>query len=173
MSSYIIGLMNIFVLHDSPVASARLQCDKHVVKMVLESAQMLCAVFPNGDAPYKRAYYNHPCTKWTRESLQNYEWHLKHAMELALEYNRRYDKIHKSFQVIKWCSENYESLNLPDIGMTPFAQAMPDEYKHEDPVEAYRAFYEGEKMDFAKWDRSEWVKPRWLYDMILKQKGEN
>ena len=60
--------MNIFVLDTDPQTAARLMCNKHVVKMILESAQMLCSAFENGEAPYRRAYYNHPCTKWARES---------------------------------------------------------------------------------------------------------
>ena len=63
--------MNIFKLDESPVVSAKYACDKHVVKMILESAQMLCAVHPEGTAPYKRSFYNHPCTKWVRESNLN------------------------------------------------------------------------------------------------------
>ena len=95
--------MNIFVLDESPVVSAKYACDKHVVKMILESAQMLCSVQPEGTAPYKRTHYNHPCTKWVRESSRNYEWLLIHAYALCDEYTRRYDKVHKTQAVIEWC----------------------------------------------------------------------
>jgi hypothetical protein len=71
--------MNIFVLDTDPQIAAGFLCNKHVVKMSLESAQMLCSAFENGEAPYKRSYYNHPCTKWARESQANYEWLLAHA----------------------------------------------------------------------------------------------
>ena len=155
--------MNIFVVNKDPAIAARQLCDKHVVKMILESAQMLCSAFENGEAPYRRAYYNHPCTKWARESQANYEWLLVHAYELCEEYFHRYGKIHKSLDAIDWCDNNSHNLNLPDIGLTPFAQAMPEEYKDNNPVRAYRAYYNGETAYFAKW--SERKCPRWFkYD---------
>ena len=95
--------MNIFVVNDDPKVAAQNLCDKHVVKMILESAQMLCSAFKNGEAPYKRSYYNHPCTKWARESQVNYEWLLTHAYELCEEYLLRYGKIHKPLDAIDWC----------------------------------------------------------------------
>jgi hypothetical protein len=141
--------MNIFVLDENPIAAAKFACDKHVVKMILESAQLLCSVHPEGTAPYKRTHYNHPCTKWTRESEHNYDWLISHAYALCLEYTKRYGKVHKSQQVIKWCDENRPK--LPQCGPTPFAQAMPEQYKNDDIVEAYRAYYLGEKKRFATW----------------------
>jgi len=153
--------VNIFVLENCPVNAAKSQCDKHVVKMVLESAQMLCAAFEKGEAPYRRCHYNHPCTKWVRHSKQNYEWLLEHAKALAKEYTRRYNKVHKSEAVIEWCKHQYWKLNLPSKGLTPFAQAMPQEYKSPCPVTAYRNYYQGEKSGFAKWtgrDVPSWFK---------------
>lgn len=143
--------MNIFILSKDPQKAAHYLCDKHVVKMVLESAQMLCSAFPSGDAPYKRAYYNHPCTKWARESQQNYRWLLGHAAALCIEYSLRYGKCHKSWDAIQWCNNNHDKLGLPNVGLTEFAQAMPDEYKQPCPVSAYRAYYNGDKHSFAKW----------------------
>ena len=141
--------MNIFVLDENPIIAARYACDKHVVKMILESAQMLCSVHPEGAAPYKRSFYNHPCTKWVRASTHNYSWLIAHAYALCSEYTNRYDKVHKTQKVIEWCDENRPE--LPHIGLTPFAQAMPEQYKNNDIVEAYRAYYIGEKKDFATW----------------------
>ena len=90
--------MNIFVLDECPVISAQMQCDKHVVKMPLETAQMLCSVFHRhglGDkVPYKEAHRNHPCTLWAGDSADNFIWLWKHGMELCFEYTRRYNKIH-------------------------------------------------------------------------------
>ena len=113
--------MNIFAVDADPKIAAQQLCDKHVVKMILESAQMLCAVFPNGDAPYRRAFYNHPCTKWARESAENYEWLLDHAYAMCQEYTRRYGKVHKSLDAIGWCGSNYHKLNIPRKGLTKFA----------------------------------------------------
>ena len=141
--------MNIFVLDKNPHVAAMYACDKHVVKMILESAQMLCSVHPEGTAPYKRGFYNHPCTKWVRASSENYDWLIEHARALCTEYTRRYGKVHKSEKVIDWCDANRPE--LPDVGLTPFAQAMPEDYKNEDAVEAYRTYYRNDKRRFATW----------------------
>ena len=148
--------MNIFALNISPVVSAQIQHDKHVVKMVLESAQMLCSTFdPNlYDVPYKRVHYNHPCTKWARENIGNFFWLVNHGLALASEYTYRYGKVHMSEKVIKWCKKNILSTDIskhPTI--TPFAQAMPDEYKDKYSVLAYRKYYVGEKLHNAKWTK--------------------
>ena len=141
--------MNIFVLDESPVVSAKYACDKHVVKMILESAQMLCAVHPEGTAPYKRSFYNHPCTKWVRESARNYEWLLLHAYALCEEYTSRYDKVHKIEAIIEWCDNNRPE--LPNIEMTKQPTCMPDYCKTESVVDSYRKYYINEKAKFAKW----------------------
>jgi hypothetical protein len=151
--------MNIFYLHQDPSVAARYQCDKHVVKMTLETAQLLCSPFEPDQAPYKRAHYNHPSAKWCRESKSNYEWLLKHGFELCREYTRRYGKIHKSQDVIEWCELNYDNLIFEKEELTPMPQCMPEEYKSIDPVEAYRTYYLKDKIYFAKWNYSE--KPEW------------
>ena len=152
--------MNIFAVDKDPKISAQQLCDKHVVKMILESAQMLCSAFPNGDAPYKRAFYNHPCTIWARESQENYEWLLAHAYAMCQEYTRRYGKVHKSIYAIEWCGKNYIKLQLPQKGLTKFAQAMPEQYKNKCSVTAYRSYYNGEKAGFATWKKRE--TPKWF-----------
>ena len=106
--------MNIFVLDNDPIVAAQSQSDKHVVKMVLETAQMLCAAFPPGEAPYKRSYYNHPCTVWARKSDDNYYWLCRHGIALSVEYTHRYGKRHKSQDVIEWCLLNAYKLKLPE-----------------------------------------------------------
>ena len=156
--------MNIFWLDHHPVQAAMYMCDKHVIKMALESAQMLCAPFEDGQAPYRRAYYNHPCTKWARESQTNYDWLTSHALALCEEYERRYEKEHGCLDVIEWCDSNRAQLKLSKRGLTKPAQAMPDWYKDENPVKAYRSYYMNEKAYFASWDRAgsipEWWKPQ-------------
>ena len=147
--------MNIFAVHEDPKTSAQQLCDKHVVKMILESAQMLCSAYPNGDAPYKRAFYNHPCTIWARESQENYEWLLTHAYAMCQEYTRRYGKVHKSIDAIEWCGKNYIKLRLPQKGLTKFAQAMPEQYKNKCSITAYRSYYNGEKARIATWKKRE------------------
>ena len=143
--------MNIFVLSEDPEESARMQCDKHVVKMILESGQMLCAAHDPGEAPWKRTHFNHPCTVWTRSSRANYEWLSVHGLELCAEYTRRYGRRHGAEDVLLWCAENIPR-NLPDVGLTPFAVAIKDKRYHlGDVVSSYRAYYLGEKSRFAKW----------------------
>ena len=144
--------MNIFVVDEDPVIAAQQLCDKHVVKMILESAQMLCTVAheQGWNAPYKKAHPKHPCTLWVGKSAENWSWLITHGLAMAEEYTRRYGRVHKSAEVIKWCA------TLPvqfagGRGLTPFAQAMPEQYKNECAVTAYRAYYHGEKANFATW----------------------
>lgn len=139
--------MNVFVLNRDPALAARDQCNKHVVKMILESAQLLVTAFPDGTTPYKHTHVNHPCGKWTRASLSNYAWLLTHALELCSEYTRRYGKVHKTEDVIVSLGRP----DLPDVGLTPFAQAMPEQHRNVDPVVAYRSYYIADKARIAKW----------------------
>ena len=92
--------MNIFYLHRDPYKAAEYQYNKHVVKMILESAQMLCTAHhhydEDTDVPYKKAHYNHPSTIWTRESDEHYMWLFDHMVALGKEYTKRYGKTHLS-----------------------------------------------------------------------------
>lgn len=154
--------MNIFVLSpEGPEASARDQCDKHVVKMVLESAQLLCSPFDPGVAPYKRTHFNHPCSVWARSSKDNYLWLVEHALALSDEYSFRYGRTHKSQATIEWCRDRVSRLSLPDAGLTSLPQAMPEQYRGPDTVEAYRAYYIGDKARFARWDKGRPAPPWW------------
>lgn len=145
--------MNIFVVDRDPRRAARALCDRHVVKMLLESAQLLCSPFPKGFAPYKPTHMNHRCAVWLRVSRSNYVWLLRHAEELCEEYTRRYGKVHSSQSVIQWADNHVHDVRYEQAWprLTPFAQAMPDQYKNRDAVKAYRAFYNGEKASFATW----------------------
>lgn len=159
--------MNIFILSRYPVIAAQTQCDKHVVKMVLESAQLLCSPYDPGTAPYRRTHYNHRCSVWTRTSQANYAWLIRHAKALASEYTMRYGKRHKSTDIILWCEDNQHRLEFLKQGMTPFAQAMPDEYRREDAVEAYRAYYLGQKYTFAKWEKGREAPDWWKHEYAV------
>ena len=155
--------MNIFFLDYDVKLCARDHCDKHCVKMILETAQLLCSVHHTTDqvtdqVPYKLSHKNHPCSIWVRSSLSNYLYLCELGIELCLEYTERYGKRHKSEEVIMWCIENKP--NIKDIGFTTPPKAMPDEYKVEDVVESYRNFYAGEKLKFAKWKNGYY--PSWL-----------
>ena len=142
--------MNIFVLDLCPVKAAQYQCDRHVVKMVLETAQLLCTAFD--DAPYKKTHVNHPCAVWTRAARGNYEWLVSHGIALANEYKQRYGKTHRSLDTILWCNDNVHKVNTFTQAInTPFAQAMPDQYKDANPVLAYRRYYVTDKARIARW----------------------
>jgi hypothetical protein len=136
--------MNIFFLSFNPRIAAEHHCDKHVVKMILETAQLLYTaheVLPPGG--YKKTHLNHPCAIWTRESQDNYIWLCQLGMALCVEYTFRYGKIHKTQAHIEWLTANVPV--LPQVGVTEIRQAMPIEYKRPNPVEAYQAYYRENK----------------------------
>ena len=149
--------MNIFILDLNPYRAAEYHCDQHVIKMLLESAQMLCTIAQKYgcDAPYRPTHAKHPCTLWLEQSRTNWEWLVELSRGLNEEYKKRYNKHidHKSWTVIQSLTCPSE---LPDVGLTPFAQAMPEHYRNpNDVVQAYRAFYVGEKLTFATWKNSQ------------------
>jgi len=158
--------MNIFYFYDCPVLSAQAQPDKMLVKMPLETAQMLCTAHRELDGDdyadevglYKRAYWNHPCTVWARESYDNYRWLYKHFIALGNEYKYRYGREHGSITKLKDVLEPCP-LNINKEKMTPPAQAMPHEYKNDDPIKAYRDYCTHEK-HYAKWEKGR-DKPEW------------
>lgn len=123
--------MNIFVLDNCAIQAARLQCNKHVLKMILESAQIVSTVASNLGihAKYKPTHVNHPCVVWAGKYKDNYEWLCIHALELCKEYTYRYGKVHKSQEVIE------ELLAVADKlpnGSSHFVQCMPEEYRGKD-----------------------------------------
>lgn len=154
--------MNIFVLDKNPVQAAQYHCDKHVVKMVLESAQLLSTVnhkchtwfFPM----YKPTHQNHPCTLWLMESKANYKWCWDLFNALCREYTFRYNKIHASSSLLWLLSVIPKP--LPDIGLTPFAQAMPTIFKSDDAVLSYRQYYQEAKAQFLTYRNRPF--PDWL-----------
>ena len=140
--------MNIFVLHLDPKLCAKYHCDKHVVKMILETAQILYSVhwmagtcLPSN--AYKLTHKNHPCSIWARTSLDNYIWLCKLGKHLCDEYSIRYCQVHKTSEHINWLMNNTPV--IPEIGLTKWALAMPDIYKTDDVVDSYRKFYIGSK----------------------------
>ena len=139
--------MNIFYLHKDPVKAAQYQYNKHVVKMILESAQMLCTAHHcYGDAeqkanvPYKQAHLNHPSTVWARQSRQTYMWLYYHMISLGNEYEKRYNKQHLT---ITKCGDFLATppKHIQGNEWVQPPQAMPDEYKHKDSIIAYWQYY--------------------------------
>jgi hypothetical protein len=164
--------MNIFFLDYDVKKCAQYHVDKHVVKMILETAQLLCGVHhvtahdtahDTAHVPYKLSHKNHPCSIWSRESLSNYLYLCELGLELCNEYTYRYGKRHKSQDVIEWCLVNKP--NIKDIGFTEPAKAMPDEFKVKSVVQSYRNYYMGAKSGFAVWKNRE--KPFWFQEKVL------
>ena len=148
--------MNIFVLADDTTQCAEDHCDKHIVKMILEYAQLLSTahhVLDGEDAPegiYKKTHVNHPSAVWARETSMNYIWLYSLLGDCMYEYSVRYGKDHATERLAPMLC--HKPKNIPFGNVTEMPQCMPDEYKREgDPVGAYRAYYKGEKAHFAKW----------------------
>ena len=164
--------MNIFALSINPREAARWHVDKHIVKMPLETAQILCTVrrsyYDDDTAPYRSTHQNHPCCKWAAESVQNYVWLCILGIELCKEYTYRYNKIHKCQAIIEECLENIPK-KMRNTGRTGFVQAMPDHCKMDDSVLAYRNYYVKEKSHLASW-RSRDI-PDWWSNAYLPSKS--
>ena len=167
--------MNIFILSENPVQAAQLQCDKHVVKMIVESAQMLSTahrildgretrqrsksgktnvkywVHPTKEGVlYKAVHVGHPCTVWTMESIANYIWHYDHFVALCDEYQYRYGKVHGTDTLLRNVLIT-PPVNIPETGLTPFPLAMksnPECMFPNDPVKSYRMFYQTKQARF-------------------------
>jgi hypothetical protein len=150
--------MNIFYLDKDPVKAAQYQYNKHVVKMILESAQMLCTAhhhyaeelgYDNSYIPYKKAHYNHPSTIWTRQNSRNYYWLYHHMLALGDEYTKRYNKTHLTISKC-WQPLQYVPTGMPIGGpITQPPQAMPDEFKRDCAIHAYWLYYVYDKKHIA------------------------
>jgi len=169
--------MNIFVLNENPKIAAIEQCDKHIVKMVLESAQMLSTAHRLLDGVvetrksvsgktnvkywrmeddnlesimYKAAHVAHPCTLWTMESSANYQWHYEHFVALCDEYKYRYGKTHLSDTKLRYILKD-QPKTIPTGSQTAFRLAMgsnPECIDKANPVESYRKFYKTKQQRF-------------------------
>lgn len=171
--------MNIFFLSFDPEECARYYCDQHVLKLIIEIAQMLyCAHHvcekndkwkkSSPDNAYKQCFTNHPITKWCRQSKEHYSFACKLGLELCKEYTYRYNKIHKTQKHLEWLKEHsnlafdtnleysqkqYVSRKILNNKLTPIPLAMPSEYNDPDPITAYRTYYKEEKLKFARYTK--------------------
>ena len=188
--------MNIFYLDKDPVKAAKYSCDKHVIKMILESAQMLCTAHrvqdgemvigksatgrkrttykhPNSNMDailYGAGWLKHPSCIWIMDSAYNYMWLYKHMMALGDEYTKRYGKVHLTIQklgdLLKHPPKN-AALNKKGYDATP---AMPEECKIPgDSVASYRKYYIMKKARFATWKNR--VPPKWFAEGLIKHLG--
>jgi len=162
-------IMNIFYLSNEPKEIAYQLCDKHIVKMPLESAQMLSSAW--WSLPYDKikhkigkiyrpVHMGHPSTIWTYSARENYLWHYKLFEEMLKEYTRRYNKVHKSSELLEELAE----CPLTEGAFTEPPQCMPDKYKCDDTITAYRNYYIGDKTRFAKYAYG--PTPTWLEEYI-------
>jgi hypothetical protein len=143
--------MNIFYFSECPITSAKAQPDKMLVKMPLETAQMLCTAhrivgredYCNEHGLYKKAYL----------------WLYAHFLALGREYKFRYGREHASITKLKMPLVRLPANIKVAYEKTPLAQAMPDEYKNNNPIKAYRDYCIHEK-HYAKWEKGR-DKPEW------------
>jgi hypothetical protein len=182
--------MNLFVLAVGVKAAAQAHGDKHVVKMLLEACQMLytahwTAVYPeiigtkpkalatpqsmvsaplrsDGGIGYRPAHINHPCTKWIRASLGNYEWAAKLALALVDEYEFRWPgRIHSCKVHAEWLATNQPF--LPRLPRIDFAVAMDDIFKvGSNAIASYRNYYRKSKASKGLTVYTKRVPPSWL-----------
>jgi hypothetical protein len=146
--------MNIFYLHQDPNIAAKAMTNKHVIKMILESAQLLSTahhILDGENSPYKELLYrrthaNHPSAIWVRESSANYQWLYEHFTALGAEYTERYGKTHKSIRQLSNILKNIPH-NIQCGKATPIKIAIANTtWHHRDPVTSYRNYYENEKL---------------------------
>ena len=166
--------MNIFVTDPNPFTSAQCLPDKHIVKMPLETCQMLAIVasdkwghgfgtLPKLDGtPYKTekgAFRNHPCTVWAQS---NYTWLIMHGLALCKEYTYRYGKKHSCYSTITHCTHIFP---LQVSEPTTFTRAMPDEYKYDDTIDnftAYKRYISSKPWASSNYLRKPDRKPDWI-----------
>ena len=152
--------MNIFVTHPSPIQSARNLPDKHIVKMPLETCQMLAIIYSDwyygvgklykkDGTPYatkRGAFRSHPCTIWAAENQYNLAWLIRHGYALCHEYQARYDKVHTCFDVISQAERIYHrsfdiiSLSYASRLVKSFTRAMPEYLKYDDTIDTIEAY---------------------------------
>lgn len=167
--------MNIFYIHKDPVIAARAMTDKHVVKMIVESAQLMSTAHRYLDGEmyitlsksgsrlkrwnhptldhilYKSCFINHPSGVWIREAEENYMWLFHHFSALCDEYTARYGKIHSTDTLLRDIFKNPPK-NIPKMGPTPMRIAITDRRHHvpNNPVQSYLNYYIAEKLKNEK-----------------------
>lgn len=159
--------MNIFAVEEHPHEAAQALVDKHVVKMILETVQMISTVANSRGyvAPYRSTHAKHPCTIWAASHPANMSWLFDHGFELCREYSRRYGKIHASEKHLQSLLDDLhvwwpEVVTAKWQDHTTFAQAMPEEFRGSCSVQAYRSYYRSAKSHLAKWKNPD-RKPSW------------
>jgi len=134
--------MNVFVCDVDPVIAAQSLADKHVVKMVVETAQMLSAACELSgitfEGQYRLTHRHHPCVQALLEQNTYVRWTVLHGLALCSEYTRRYDRRHKSQNIIETAASLLPWDTTADFDFEQFPRAVFDEFKGLNVVEAYR-----------------------------------
>ncbi len=154
--------MNIFILDWNIYKNVQYYGNKHVIKMITESAQILSSAIHLSNTElnenvYKLTHQHHPCVKWVTESLSNWMWLKQLVIELNKEYVYRYNKNvnHLAYEKVL----TYPIPNLNDIGPTPFKIVVKDKINN-NVVDCYRYSYMTNKRHLAIWKKRE--TPKWF-----------
>jgi len=176
--------MNIFYLHADPTLCAQQHVNKHVIKMIVEYAQLLSTAHRLLDGVetlgvsaagrsvkrwqlpderdgllYHATHNQHPSALWTRASAENYQWLYCLFVAVLTEYSFRYDKIHATARLIQPLQSSPNYIALQDF--TEPTPAMPDDYKvTNDVVQSYRNYYQGSKSHLFAWKNR--AVPDWI-----------
>ena len=178
--------MNIFYLDHDVTKCAEMHNDKHVVKMILEYAQLLSTAhrvidgveleglsdsgrkrkfWTLGDSRdytlYKATHINHPSAIWCRKGIVQYRWLHNLLIELCKEYTYRYGKIHKVERSgLLWELEKSPKNIHIDVFWSEPTPAMPDNVKIPgDSIKSYRNYYINNKTHLANWKKR--TTPEW------------
>jgi len=164
--------MNLFFLDESNDLSSQYHVDKHVIKMRVEIAQMLCTAHhvlnPSSNIPYRLSHKNHPMSIWVRSSKENYMFALDLGFRLCeeLEY-RKGTKVQKVLDTLEWCKNNIHNIKFDSEGLTTPPSCMPDNTKIflsprclKEVIKNYRNYYKKDKKHLHKW--SDRDIPWWL-----------
>lgn len=154
--------MNLFILDFMPVTAAQYNCDRHVIKIILEAVEMMAYAYDADDfKPLKwvhkaNRHLNHPMSRWVRASRQNFDWTYQHAVALCQEYTFRYDKVHSYEQHVQWIGMNMPIDNLSNFGQTDWPRCFGP-WKDilettNNAVQDYRKYYMVAKR-FATWKK--------------------
>ena len=158
--------MNIFAIEGNEktgevdwIKSAKSQDNMRVVKMILESCQILSTVLNEQGikAPYRSFNPKHPSCKWAAESSANFENLMRHCASMIEEYEERFGKNHKCKAVLARIKELYKPERFERKGPTQLLLAMPEYFRSDNVVKSYRKYYASKpNMRYPKNKIPEW-----------------
>ena len=164
--------MNVFYLSEHPDLAARMQCDQHCNKMLLESCQLLSTAHHllGSTAEYAPTHQNHPSAVWVRSNVEHYIWLQGHAIALANEYQHRFGKRHKCKSVAEALEQWPKGIPIKYFESPPLA--MPEQYKTQCAVASYRDYYLGKAREWftsgktMRYNRLYTVNPQTIWDNL-------